>query len=390
MSKFKNLLMHSLAKWLLFAFVLLVVSVVAFGGFALHQLSSLNDTTGEIRTHWLQGTRNLGDAGANLVELRQLAGLHLAAHDSSARLDIEQAMMGEQLAFRNAWASYIPTVNALEEKALYESFLQHLGEYERELPKALALTNSGYREEARQLYRESLDQSYNQALGDFYRLVELKWQNAEATVKEAELAYTASRMGLWVAMAGFVFLLFLTGGVFRHELQGTVLAIQGRFQANWVETESEALLDDLSTIDNPSELARGFMSRLTPLIGGVLGGFYLHLPSTDRYHLIGSYGYRGHKGLVQAFGLGEGHIGTCAAQKSVIEIAELPLDFFHQASDTEHLVPDKLLVAPVSSPDGRVLGVVEIAYIGGLLPQAQPLIEIALVKVGEQMQALCQ
>jgi hypothetical protein len=378
--------MHSLAKWLLLAFVFLVTAVISFGGFALHQLAQVNETTAEIRTHWLSGTRNLGDAGANLVELRQLLGLHLASREPAERLDIEQAMAGEQMAFRSAWAVYVSTVNDPQEKMLYESFLQHFGEYERELPKLLLLSNSNFRDEARQFYRDTLDPEYNAALADFYQLVELKWQNADRTVKQAESAYEASSAWLVAAVSVFVFLLLLSGGLFRYELKGTVLAIQGRYQDYWVETESAALLENLKGIENSSELARGLVSRLTPLIGGVLGGVYLRLPTTGRYHLIGSYGYRGRHGLVQAFAKGEGMIGECANHKTILEIDDLPQDFFYQVGDNEHIRPDRLLVAPIMLSDGEVLAIVEIAYVGGLLPQAYPLLETTLPAVGQQMQ----
>jgi hypothetical protein len=390
MSKFKNLLMHSLAKWLVLAFLLLVTSVMGLGGFALHQLDEVNETTADIRTHWLSGTRNLGDSGANLIELRQLVSLHLGARDSEEKLDIEQAITGEQLSFRSSWAGYVATVTDPQEKELYESFLQHLGEYERELPKLLILSNSQFRDEAKTLYWEHMEPSYKAALSEFYRLVDLKWQNADSTVKQAENAYSVSRTLLIAAVSGFVTLLIISGALFRYELHGTVLAIQGRYQDHWVETESATLIENLQGIENSSELARGLVSRITPLIGGVLGGFYLHLPTTGRYHLIGGYGYRGRQGLVQAFAKGEGMVGECANHKTILEINDLPEDFFYQVGDNEQIRPDCLLVAPVICSDGDVLGVVEIAYIGGLLPQAHPLLEMTLPLVAEQMQYILQ
>lgn len=388
MGKVKNLLMHSLATWLLLGFVSLLLLVLGFGGFALHQLAEVNQTTAEIRTHWLQGTRNLGDAGANLIELRQLVGLHLGSRYADEKLDIEQAITGEQLAFRSAWAAYVVTVSDAQEKELYESFLQSLGAYERELPKLLILSNSGLRDEAKQFYWETMDPSYKAALAEFYRVVELKWQNADATVKQAEAAYRASATGVMTAMAGFVFLLMVSGLLFRQQLQGTVLAIQGRYQDNWVDTEAAALLENLQGISNTAELARGLVSRVTPLVGGILGGFYLRLPATGRYHLIGGYGYRGRQSLVQAFAKGEGLIGECVTHKTILDISDLPEDFYYQVGENEHIRPTHLLVAPAVLPDGEVIGVVEIAYVGGLLPQAHPLLEKALPDIALQMQAI--
>ena len=382
----KPQLKYAFSKSFVSAMLLCMLVLAVLGAFAAYQFSLVEQSTMESRIRWLQGTRNLSDAGDNLVEIRQLVSVHLASHDSAEQIDLEQAITAEQVQFRTAWAAYVETVRLLEERALYETFLNYHGQYEKNLPPLLALSNADQKEEARALFREKLDPAYNAAHTLLGQLNEFNWRTAESILDEAQMAFAVGWASLIVVIIGALSLFFTF--VWHAHTQNQNISFR-QSQDDWVKVETAKIIFAIQHIQSSTELARTLMSHITPVIGAQLGGIYRYLPNTGRYYLIGCHGYTGRAGLIQAFGEGEGPVGECIAQKAEVEIQQVSADEFSLVGDAVQHAPDHVLLLPLIH-ENEMLAVVEIASVGMLLPEAKMLVKAVLPMVAAHFSALAQ
>src|SRR5580658_341644 len=64
------------------ASLLLLIQVIALGSFSIQRLSDVNRVSEEIRSHWLQDTRLLGDLNNYMSDYRTGEGTHLLSNSA--------------------------------------------------------------------------------------------------------------------------------------------------------------------------------------------------------------------------------------------------------------------------------------------------------------------
>jgi len=116
-----------------------------------------------------------------------------------------------------------------------------------------------------------------------------------------------------------------------------------------------------TNFDDPEQHAKEILSSLVDYLKVPMGAIYL--PSTktiNTYDLIASIAFGKKKFHLRSVIKGEGIIGTVAERKKVLNISDIPEDYFKISSGFGEAKPKNIIVIPISM-DGRVYGIIELA-----------------------------
>ncbi|PLX12607.1 MAG: hypothetical protein C0597_12990 [Marinilabiliales bacterium] len=115
--------------------------------------------------------------------------------------------------------------------------------------------------------------------------------------------------------------------------------------------------------DNIDILANDIIKNLVYYLDANQGGLFL-LNDEDKneiyYDLISAFAYDREKHITRRIELGEGLVGTCAAEKSTIYLTEIPEDYIQITSGLGESNPKSLLIVPLRT-ENEILGIVELA-----------------------------
>ncbi len=133
--------------------------------------------------------------------------------------------------------------------------------------------------------------------------------------------------------------------------------------------------------DNLERLSDEFISELVKYMESVQGGlFLLDAEKKDSLMLSAAFAYNRKKYMSKTLIIGEGLIGTCAAERKLIHLTEIPEDYVFITSGLGDAPPRNLLLVPVMFEDDLV-GVFELA---SLNPYNENQINLA-VKIAESL-----
>ena len=121
---------------------------------------------------------------------------------------------------------------------------------------------------------------------------------------------------------------------------------------------SEALMQNF---DKPQEHAKEILSNLVDYLNIPMGAIYL--PSTDRddsFDLVASIAFGKQKHYQRSVIEGEGIIGTAAQEKKIINITDIPEDYFKISSGFGEAKPKEIIVLPIKL-ENKVYGIIELA-----------------------------
>jgi PAS domain S-box-containing protein len=110
-------------------------------------------------------------------------------------------------------------------------------------------------------------------------------------------------------------------------------------------------------------LGDAFIRDIVKYLGAIQGGFFLlneNKEDEKMLELISSFAYNRKKYLQKSLYLGEGLVGTCAVEKQIINLTEIPEGYISITSGLGDTRPDNLLLVPVLH-ELELIGVLEIA-----------------------------
>jgi len=127
---------------------------------------------------------------------------------------------------------------------------------------------------------------------------------------------------------------------------------------------------------NQSKLSDEIIKNLVWYLNAMQGGLFVINDKSDHeeYDLIAAFAFDRKKFLDKTFAKGEGLVGTCAAEKDVIYLTEIPQDYIEITSGLGGANPNVLLLVPLMIEE-EVLGVIELTSFNQFKPY-----EIELVK----------
>ncbi len=110
-------------------------------------------------------------------------------------------------------------------------------------------------------------------------------------------------------------------------------------------------------------LANDVIKNLVNYLNANQGGLFIlneEEKSIVMYDLLAAFAYDREKHLKKQIELGEGLVGTCAAEKNTIYLTEIPEDYMQITSGLGDANPKSLLLVPLKT-ENDILGIIEIA-----------------------------
>ncbi|HEX6980845.1 MAG TPA: response regulator, partial [Alphaproteobacteria bacterium] len=134
---------------------------------------------------------------------------------------------------------------------------------------------------------------------------------------------------------------------------------------------------DLVTVTNL------IMSELAPLVNAQYGVFYVVSKDNDEtvLDLVASYGAESREVLTPRFGLREGLVGQCAADKRKMLLTRVPSDFLKIGSGLGHAAPANVIILPVLF-EGEIKAVIELASFSAFSDTHQLFLDQLMESVG--------
>ncbi|GAA5073395.1 response regulator [Lysobacter panacisoli] len=138
----------------------------------------------------------------------------------------------------------------------------------------------------------------------------------------------------------------------------------------WVKTQVAAILRELQSASDATELASRFFSVVSPLIGVGRGVLYAHQPEG----VLTRLGGHADAGAPQRLTFGEGLAGQCGIDRKAVELTPPPPDYLRVSSALGSTAAAQLLVLPLVLRK-RLLGVIELATVSPLGPAQRELVD---------------
>ncbi len=113
--------------------------------------------------------------------------------------------------------------------------------------------------------------------------------------------------------------------------------------------------------DNQSKLGDEIIKNLVWYLNAIQGGLFIINDKSqhEEYELIAAFAFDRKRILHKTFAKGEGLVGTCAAEKDIINLIEIPQEYIEITSGLGGANPNALLLVPLIVEE-EVLGVIEL------------------------------
>ncbi|MFF0741693.1 HAMP domain-containing protein [Streptomyces sp. NPDC004111] len=155
-------------------------------------------------------------------------------------------------------------------------------------------------------------------------------------------------------------------------------------EQDWLKTNLARISGLMQGQRDLTVVAELIMDELTPLVGAQYGAFYLAHDTgrSAELELIGWYGhFQGTEERPVRFELGQSLVGQVARSRRTIAVDELPPGYVTVSSGLGSADARSLLVLPIAV-EGLVLGVIELASVGGFTPVHRDFLEQLMETVG--------
>ena len=197
-------------KFQLSAVFLSFFSLLLFLGlFSLAELSDVNAASVELRAHWLESTRVLGDLNNYTSDYRAAEATHLQADTDQliAMTDGEIAKLEQVIEL--AQKAYLSIPHDPGEQQLYARFAEHWLAYKAIAAQVLALSRQGDKIASSSLYKGASKVAYDKASDTLGALTDRTVAGAAKAGESASVTYNYART--LIAAALFVALLAVVG-----------------------------------------------------------------------------------------------------------------------------------------------------------------------------------
>ncbi|TWC69516.1 methyl-accepting chemotaxis protein [Herbaspirillum sp. SJZ099] len=204
MNWFYNL---KIARKLILSFTAVILLTVILGGFAIRQLSAVNQASTEIAHNWLPAIKAAQAIQASMPRMRISELQIVTANQPSDREDAEKAINTRLGIIAKQRAAYEATISEAEEKALYGQFSKTFATYLDVSKQVKALAIEGKEEEARALFKgesNKLFRTMNEQLDGIVKINDagsLRSDQAAADMYEAAKLWIGSLLAAIVVIA---------------------------------------------------------------------------------------------------------------------------------------------------------------------------------------------
>jgi two-component system sensor histidine kinase/response regulator len=155
-------------------------------------------------------------------------------------------------------------------------------------------------------------------------------------------------------------------------------------EQRWVKSNASKLTGELQGAASLLDFGQRLLSNLVPMLGGGVAGFYLVEQDRQQLRRIAGYGLAADARSAEAITVGDGLVGQCARDRSVMKLTNVPPDYLRIGSGLGAAAPTQVMALPLTSRD-TLLAVIEFASFrpfssaeNALLEELRPVVAISL------------
>jgi signal transduction histidine kinase len=246
---------HSLRVRLCALFALLFLLVIGLGLFGIERLGDVNGVSLEIRDHWLQDARILGDLSNYMSDYRTAEATRLLSNTPLEIAASEKELLGLAVTVARSQTTYESIAQDDEDRALYAQFAQAWAAYESIAGNVLELARTGRGGDAIVMYMTTSHHAFDLASDTLGRLSAQTVAKAHAASARAASTYRHSRTLIVIAMllAGSI----LVGGIgyFTRSIFNPLLDLAKRMHA-LAHENTDIFIPGAERGDEMGEMAR--------------------------------------------------------------------------------------------------------------------------------------
>ncbi len=196
--------------------------------------------------------------------------------------------------------------------------------------------------------RQTIDDSKNSEL----KLLEDRRESSEGDARDFNFVFI-------VLIIGIVVVLISVYLVITSNLRALRRAEKETADKNWNLTGTGELTKGMQGNKHLMELGQVIITHLATYLDVQIGAIYIADESGTYFRLANGYALTNNKKEGRQIRLGEGFIGQAAFEKRMLELTEIPADYFVIDTGLGEILPKYMLIIPVLY-ENRVVGVVEL------------------------------
>ncbi|MFI4889512.1 MAG: ATP-binding protein [Steroidobacterales bacterium] len=246
---------RSIRARLSLVFALLFLVVIGLGIFGIQRLGDVNSVSDEIRNHWLQDARILGDLSNYMSDYRAAEATHLLSSTPIEVTASETELTALDATVARHQRAYGAITQEPAEAELYRKFAQEWSAYLAIASNVLELARSGHRSEGIVMYMTTSRRAFDLASDTLVSLTDQTVEKARAASERAATTYEHSRRLIVIAMllAGSL----LIGGIVyvTRSILNPMLDLARRMRA-LASQDTEIAIPGSDRADEMGEMAR--------------------------------------------------------------------------------------------------------------------------------------
>ena len=193
-------------------FALFLLLVMGVGLFSINRLGTLNQASGEIRSHWLSAAPVLGELNNLVSDFRAAETSSLISLEAQDADAVQREFANLALAVQKTRAAYEGMPKDAPEQQLYGRFSGQWEAYRRSAAQVVALAGAARRNEAVAIHKSASREAFNATSATLALLVEHNVEGARLATERETAIYRASRALIIGAIACAA--LCLAGAIF--------------------------------------------------------------------------------------------------------------------------------------------------------------------------------
>ena len=149
----------------------------------------------------------------------------------------------------------------------------------------------------------------------------------------------------------------------------------------WLRKGLTAINEAMRGVQSPEDVCSNLLKQMAVFVGAKIGSFYL-ADETKYLNRVAIYGYSSSGDAARTFAPGEGLLGQAAAESKMIELSDVPPDYYLKIKSSLGEISPRYIVAIPVLFDGRLNGVMELGSLEPFSAAARSLFEIIPENIG--------
>ncbi len=251
----RSLELRSIRARLSVVFALFLLQVIGLGAFGIERLGEVNRVSDEIRNHWLQDIRLLGDLNNYMSDYRTTEGTHLLSTTVAEIAASEAEVKTLDATVARTQRGYESMPQEPAESAIYAAFSQQWSAYKAIAQEVLAHSRAGLRSEATRLYMTTSRRAFQISSDTLGRLTDQTVASAHEATARAAATYQRARALIVAAMLLAVCLLIGAIIYIGRSISNPLLDLAGRMRA-LADHNTDVSIPGTTREDEVGEMAR--------------------------------------------------------------------------------------------------------------------------------------